>query len=113
MNIQNKLALLSALGGAAIAVTVMLAAAMLGLFPQRLDGAQIRSYLLGHPEVLVEMQVKLEEKDAENTAREQRSALLAINRKAFFDPKIAFLVHRISHQGTRFHCRRAGKPGGA
>lgn len=92
MNIQNKLALLSALGGAAIAVTVMLAAAMLGLFPQRLDGAQIRSYLLAHPEVLVEMQVKLEEKDAENTAREQRSALLAINRKAFFDPKIAFLA---------------------
>src|SRR5689334_24662878 len=34
MNIQNKLALLSALGGAAIAVTVILAAAMLGLFPR-------------------------------------------------------------------------------
>ena len=49
MNSHNKLALLSALGGAAIAVTLMLAAATLGLFPQRLEGAQIRSYLLAHP----------------------------------------------------------------
>jgi protein-disulfide isomerase len=92
MNSQNKLALLSALGGAAIAVTLMLAAATFGLFPQRLAGGQIRAYLLSHPEILVEMQVKLEEKDAADTAREQRAALLAINRKAFFDPKIAFLT---------------------
>jgi protein-disulfide isomerase len=92
MNSQNKLALLSSLGGATIAVTVLLSAATLGFFPQRLEGAQIRSYLLTHPELLVEMQLKLEEKDAEDTAREQRVALLAINRKAFFDPKIAFLA---------------------
>jgi protein-disulfide isomerase len=92
MNYQNKLAVLSALGGAVIAVTVMLAAATLGIFPQRLDGAQIRSYLLSHPEMLVEMQLKLDEKDAEATAREQRTAMLAINRKAFLDPRIAFLT---------------------
>ena len=41
-----------------IAVTLMLAVATLGLLPQRLDGTQIRSYLLGHPELLVEMQLK-------------------------------------------------------
>jgi protein-disulfide isomerase len=87
-----KLAALSALAGAAAAVIVVIVGAMLGLFPQRLDGKQVRSYLLGHPEILVEMQVKLEEKDAEVTAREQRAALLAINRKAFFDPQIAFLA---------------------
>src|SRR5690242_9204206 len=52
MNSQNKLALLSALGGAAIAVTLMLAAATFGLFPQRLAGGQIRAYLLSHPEIL-------------------------------------------------------------
>jgi protein-disulfide isomerase len=87
-----KLAALSALGGAAVAVIVVIGAAALGFFPQRLDGGQVRSYLLGHPEILLEMQVKLEEKDAEDTARAQRAALLTINRKAFFDPRIAFLT---------------------
>lgn len=91
MNNQARVAALSALGGACLALVAMIGALALGLVPQRLNGAQIRSYLLDHPEVLVEMQVKLEEKDASDTANEQQAALRAIDRKSFFDPRIAFV----------------------
>lgn len=91
MNSQMKLAALSALIGACLALIVVIGASAFGLLPQRFNGAQIRSYLLDHPELLVEMQLKLEEKDALDTERDQRAALLAIDRKAFFDPRIAFV----------------------
>lgn len=91
MNGQAKYAAIGALAGACLALIVMFGAFALGLVPQRLNGAQIRSYLLAHPEILVEMQLKLEEKDATDTAREQQAALRAIDKKSFFDPRIAFV----------------------
>jgi protein-disulfide isomerase len=90
MNGQAKYAAIGALAGACLALVMMFGAFALGLVPQRL-GAQIRSYLLAHPEILVEMQLKLEEKDATDTAREQQAALRAIDKKSFFDPRIAFV----------------------
>ena len=92
MNGQTKLAALSALGGAGVALLLMLAATKFGLLPQRLDGRQVHDYLLDHPEILVEMEVKLQARDAEDTAREQRAAMRAIDNKAFFDPHIAFVT---------------------
>lgn len=91
MDGQAKFVAAGALAGACFALVVMFGSFALGLVPQRLNGAEIRSYLLDHPELLVEMQLKLEEKDASATAREQQAALLAIDRKSFFDPRIAFV----------------------
>jgi protein-disulfide isomerase len=92
MNGRTKLAALSALVGACAALVPLLAASVFGLLPQRLDGKQVHDYLLDHPEVLVEMEVKLQAKDAEDTAREQRAAMRAIDNKAFFDARIAFVT---------------------
>lgn len=92
MNGQIKLAALSALVGACAALVPLLAASVFGLLPQRLDGKQVHDYLLEHPEVLVEMEVKLQAKDAEDTAREQRAAMRGIDKESFFDPRIAFVT---------------------
>lgn len=92
MNGQTKLVALSALVGACVALVPVLAASVFGLLPQRLDGKQVHDYLLDHPEVLVEMEVKLQAKDAEDTAREQGVAMRSIDRKSFFDPRIAFVA---------------------
>lgn len=100
MNGQMKLATLSALGGAFLALAAMIGASALGLVPQRLNGMQIRSFLLDHPEILVEMQLKLEEKDAADTERDQRAALMAIDRKAFFNPRIAFVTGPANAKNT-------------
>jgi protein-disulfide isomerase len=92
MNGQTKLAALSALVGACAALVPVIAASVFGLLPQRLDGRQVHDYLLEHPEILVEMEVKLQAKDDDDTAREQRAAMRAIDNKAFFDPRIAFVT---------------------
>ena len=92
MNGQSKIAVLGALGGAALALLLVFGASAFGLLPQRLDGKQVHAYLLDHPEIFVEMQVKLQAKDAETAEREQRTAMLAIGTKTFFDPRIAFIT---------------------
>lgn len=92
MNGQSKIAVLGALGGAALALLLVFGASAFGLLPQRLDGKQVHAYLLDHPEIFVEMQVKLQAKDAETAEREQSTAMLAIGTKTFFDPRIAFIT---------------------
>lgn len=100
MNNQAKLVGLSALAGACLALIAMIGASALGLLPQRLNGAQIHSYLLDHPEILIEMQLKLQEKDAADTENEQRAALRTIDKKMFFDPRIAFLTGPANAKNT-------------
>jgi protein-disulfide isomerase len=92
MNGQTRTAVLGALGGAVLALLVVFGAALSGLLPQRLDGKQLHAYLLDHPEIFVEMQVKLQAKDAETAERDQRAAMAAIGNKTFFDPRIAFVT---------------------
>jgi len=92
MNGQFKVALFGALGGAALALLVVFGTSALGLFPQHFDGKQVRAYLLTHPEIFVEMQVKLQEMDAATSEREQRDAMRSIGLKTFFDPRVAFVT---------------------
>lgn len=93
MNGQWKIAALGALGGAAIAVVIVFGTALLGAFPQRaaFDGKQVRSYLLAHPDILVDMTDKLQDDQAAAEDRSQQDALKAVGLKAFFDPKVAFV----------------------
>ena len=91
MNASWKAATASMLGGAALAIVAVFAASALGLLPQKLDGAQLHDYLLSHPRLIVDMQLKLQEQEASATDREQQAAVHKIGVKAFFDPRIAFV----------------------
>ena len=81
-------------GGAAIALALVLAIAALGWLPHSAtrDGQAMRAYLLSHPELIIDMQMALQEREAEATQREQQAALRKIGMKPFFDPRIAFLT---------------------
>lgn len=100
MNGQSKIAVLGALGGAALALLLVFGASAFGLLPQRLDGKQVHAYLLDHPEIFVEMQVKLQARDAETAAREQRDAMQTIGLKTFFDPRVAFVTGPVNAKQT-------------
>jgi protein-disulfide isomerase len=94
MNERWNIAVAGMVGGAALALALVFAAASFGLLPHNAarDGAAMRAYLLSHPEVIVDMQVKLQEQDALTAEREQQAALRKLGMKAFFDPRIAFLA---------------------
>jgi protein-disulfide isomerase len=79
-----------ALGGAFLAVLIVFAAARVGMLPGvGPDG--IRTYLLGHPELLAEMSAKLQsQQDAADRAK-AADAMKKIGMAAFFDPRIAFI----------------------
>ena len=92
---QWKIAALGALGGAAIAVTIVFASALLGALPQRpapLDGRQLRAYLLAHPDILVDMSNRLQDLQAEDEDHAQQDSLRGIGLAAFFDPKLAYVT---------------------
>ena len=100
MDAQARLAVLGALSGGALGFLLVFGASAIGLLPQRLDGKQVRAYLLDHPEIFVEMQVKLQARDAETTEREQRAAMAAIGNQTFFDPRIAFVTGPVNAKTT-------------
>jgi len=89
-----KLAALGGLGGAAIAVIVVLILAATGTLPvsQSASDARIHEYLMRNPTVLVDMSNKMQgdQVAAEDAARQK--AVDKIGLKAFFDPKLAFVT---------------------
>jgi protein-disulfide isomerase len=92
---QNwKLAALGGLGGAAIAVVIVLFMAASGTLPVSRDAsdAQIHDYLMRNPTVLVDMSNKMQ---ADQTAQEDAQRQAAVDKigpKPFFDPKLAFVT---------------------
>lgn len=84
-----------ALGGALLAVAIIYAAASQGWLPGTgVSGgtANIRGYLLGHPELLAEMTEKLQaQQDAADKVK-AASSMKKIGMAAFFDPRIAFVT---------------------
>src|ERR1700744_5132777 len=84
-----------ALGGALLVVAIVYAAASQGWLPGTgVSGgtANIRGYLLGHPELLAEMTEKLQaQQDAADKVK-AASAMKKIGMNAFFDPRIAFVT---------------------
>jgi protein-disulfide isomerase len=82
---------LGALGGAALAVVIVILLAAGGLLPGKNSDAQIHTYLMAHPSVLVDMTNKLQaEQDASDEAARQ-VAIDKLGMKAFFNPRIAFI----------------------
>jgi protein-disulfide isomerase len=89
-----KLAALGGLGGAAIAVVIVLILAATGTLPvsHAASDARIHDYLLRNPGILVDMSNRLQaDQAAQEDARRQR-AVDKIGLKAFFDPKLAFVT---------------------
>ncbi|HSM95402.1 MAG TPA: thioredoxin domain-containing protein [Rhizomicrobium sp.] len=89
-----KLAALGGLGGAALAVIVVLIMASTGTLPvsQEASDARIRDYLLRNPEILVDMSNKMQ---ADQTAQEDAARQVAVDKigmPAFFNPKVAFVT---------------------
>jgi protein-disulfide isomerase len=92
MNTGWKHAALGALGGAALAVVIVIALAAQGLLPGSGSDAKIHAYLMAHPSILVDMTNKLQaDRDASDDNARQ-AAVDKLGPKAFFDPRVAFIT---------------------
>jgi protein-disulfide isomerase len=81
---------LGALGGAAIAVAIVYAAAVTGRFPQ--DDPHIHAYLMAHPELFAEMGAKYQEQQDDDEDNARQAAIDKLGAKRFFDPNVAFVT---------------------
>ncbi|HWA29450.1 MAG TPA: DsbA family protein [Rhizomicrobium sp.] len=89
-----KFAVVGGLGGAALAVVLVVILAWTGALPMSrgASDARIRDYLLRNPSILVDMTNKMQaDQEAQDDAARQ-AALDKIGLKRFFDPKVAFVT---------------------
>ena len=82
-------AVAGALGGAVIAVAAMFIAAQSGMFP---PDVRIHDYLLNHPQILVQMSNKLQAQQDASADDARQAAVRKLGLKAFFNPRLAFVV---------------------
>jgi len=97
-----KLAALGGLGGAAVAVIIVLIMASTGTLPfsREASDARIHDYLMSHPDILVDMTNKMQ---ADQAAQEDAARQVAVDKigvKAFFDPKLAFVTGPATAKNT-------------
>lgn len=99
LNSHAGTAIAGALAGAALAVGAVFAAAAFGILPQRVD-AEIRDYLMAHPQILADMSSKLQaqQEDSDDAARQR--AVRKLGLKPFFSPKLAFVIGPASARTT-------------
>ena len=91
MSTQWRAAALAGLLAAVVATGAVFGAARLGYFPAPSD-KQFHAYLMAHPDVLLEMQIKMQaDSDAEDTEQIQR-AVDKLGLSHLLDPKIAFVA---------------------
>ena len=67
-----------------MALVVVFAAGALGLLPGRAGDAALHDYLMAHPEILVDMQTKLQAEQDAATQETQQDAVDKLGTKAFF-----------------------------
>jgi protein-disulfide isomerase len=91
MKSAGGVALMGALGGAALALTIVFGTAAVGIFPSNSD-ARIHDYLLSHPQVLVEVSNKLEGQQSSKEDESRQKAMIKLGLKPFFNPRIAFIT---------------------
>ncbi len=82
--------MLGALGGAALAVAVVFAAAAFGYLPQ--NESAVRGYLVAHPEILAVMMEKLQAQQDDSDDAARQAAVDRLGLKAFFDPNVAYVT---------------------
>jgi protein-disulfide isomerase len=83
-------ALAGALGGAVLAVGAVFAIAATTGLPG--TEAQVRNYLLGHPQILADMTNRLQQQQAASDDAARQVAVRRLGSKPFFDPRFAFLM---------------------
>jgi len=82
------LTLAGAVGGAALAVAVILTMADRGMMP--INDVQMQTFLMNRPELAAAMLGRYQQQEEMKQKAQQTSALM--NKAAFFDPKIAFVT---------------------
>jgi protein-disulfide isomerase len=82
--------LAGAVGGAMLAVAIVLVMAQNGLLP--INDRQMQSYLMRHPELAPAMMGQAQALDELREKAEQEAALKKVGLAAFFDPAIAFVT---------------------
>jgi protein-disulfide isomerase len=75
---------------ALLAVAIVFASAAGGLLP--VNGAQLRAYLMAHPQLVAEMTDRLQKQQDQEQQLAQSAAMKKIGIAPFFDPKIAFVT---------------------
>jgi protein-disulfide isomerase len=90
MNSGWKLAAAGGLGGAALALVLVLGAARMGLLPA--NGDAIHDYLMAHPGIVYEMQNAAQLDDEVQLAAQRQAAVDKLGPKPFFNPKLAFVT---------------------
>lgn len=111
--VQLKIAALGALGGAVLSVMVVFASAALGAFP--LNGEQVKSYLMAHPSIVLDMMTKVQVQQAADADRAQNDIVAKLGEKALFDPKVAYVTGPADAKNTLVeffdyncvHCRNS------
>ena len=82
--------LAGAIGGAALAVAIVLTLAQTGLLP--INDRQMQTYLMLHPELAPAMMSRAQALDEQKQQAVQTAALKKIGQNAFFDPALAFVT---------------------
>lgn len=91
MNQSLKIALLSGLTGAVAAVAIVFTSALLGFFPPPSD-RQFRTYLMGHPSIVLAMAEKAQIEQIDTEQRQLQGAVDKVGLKTYFLPEIAFVA---------------------
>jgi len=91
MNEQWKTATIGGLGGAALALAIVFGAGSAGLLPGTGD-AQIRSYLLAHPDIVYAMINKVQARQADTEQQERQAAVDKVGAARFFDSSVAYVT---------------------
>jgi protein-disulfide isomerase len=86
-----KPAALGGLGGAVLALAVVLGLAATGRLPENPDKS-VHDYLMAHPEILVAMSSKLQSQQEDAAQATLQGAVDKVGLKAFFNPKVAFVT---------------------
>jgi protein-disulfide isomerase len=82
--------LAAAIGGAALAVAIVLTLAQNGLLP--INDRQMQTYLMLHPELVPAMMARAQQLDDQKQQVAQAAAVKKVGQNAFFDPALAFVT---------------------
>ena len=82
--------LAGAIGGAVLAVAVILTMAESGNLP--INDRQMQTYLMQHPELAPAMMGRAQALDDQKQAAAQSAAMRKVGQKSFFDPAVAFVT---------------------
>ncbi|HEU0161269.1 MAG TPA: DsbA family protein [Rhizomicrobium sp.] len=82
--------LAGAIGGAALAVAIIVTMARHGYMP--INDRQMQTYLMQHPELALAMMGRHEAMEKEKEVAQREATLAKVGQAAFFDPRIAFVT---------------------